>query len=169
MIGAWIPSKCVVEIPKGTRNKYEYDHEADVIRLDRRLFTATTYPGDYGFVPDTLGDDDDPLDALVILEEATFPGCVITARVVGVFQMEDEKGGDAKLICVPDGDPLWEGVRELEDLPRPLLDEIKHFFEVYKMLEPNKKTTAIGYEGRQPALEEVEAARRRFAEGEHTE
>ena len=150
-----------VEIPKGSRNKYEYDHEADVLRLDRRLFTATTYPGDYGFVRDTLGDDGDPLDALVLVEDASFPGCVITARVLGVFRMEDEKGGDAKLICVVENDPLWQDVHDLDELPQSLLDEIKHFFEVYKMLEPNKKTTAIGYAGRSESIEEVRAAERR--------
>jgi inorganic pyrophosphatase len=151
-----------VEIPKGSRNKYEYDHEAHVLRLDRRLFTATAYPGDYGFVQDTLGDDGDPLDALVLVDDPSFPGCVITARVLGVFQMEDEAGGDAKLICVVDNDPLWQSVHDLDELPPSLLNEIEHFFEVYKMLEPHKKTTAIGYAGRDVAMREVETARERF-------
>lgn len=148
----------VVEIPKGSRNKYEYDHEAGYIRLDRRLFTATTYPGDYGFIQNTLADDGDPLDALVLVEDATFPGCLISARVVGVFRMEDEKGGDSKLICVPESDPLWKDVKDLNDLPQPLLDEIRHFFEVYKELEPHKKTTALGYAGREEALADLRDA-----------
>jgi inorganic pyrophosphatase len=151
----------VVEIPKGSRNKYEFDHEAHVIRLDRRLFSATTYPADYGFVPDTLAEDGDPLDALVIVEDATFPGCWLRARPLGVFYMEDERGRDAKIICVLDGDPLWDEVAALEELPDQLLSEIKHFFDVYKMLEPGKKSSTLGYEGLEPALKEIEAARRR--------
>ena len=107
----------VIEIPRGSRNKYEYDHEAHVFRLDRRLFSATTYPADYGFIPDTLSEDGDPLDALVLLEEPTFPGCWITARPVGVFWMEDDAGPDAKILCVPAGDPRWEQVEDMSDLP----------------------------------------------------
>ena len=109
----------VIEIPRGSRNKYEYDHEAHVFRLDRRLFTATDYPADYGFIPDTLSEDGDPLDALVLLEDPTFPGCWITARPVGVFWMEDDTGPDAKILCVPAGDPRWEQVEDIADLPDP--------------------------------------------------
>ena len=99
----------VVEIPRGSRNKYEMDKERGVIRLDRRLFSATFYPADYGYIPDTLGEDGDPLDALVLLDDPTFPGCWVSARPVGVFWMADDKGPDAKIICVPAGDPqLWE-------------------------------------------------------------
>ncbi len=150
-----------VEIPKGSRNKYEFDHEQNVIRLDRRLFSASSYPGDYGFVPETLAEDGDPLDALVLVEDATFPGCILTARPVGVFFMEDEKGPDAKIVCVLEDDPFWEDVRDLDDLPSALLAEIRHFFDVYKVLEPDKKATTIGYKGRDDALREIEAARRR--------
>src|SRR4051794_26099519 len=100
----------VVEIPRGSRNKYEFDHDAGVIRLDRRLFSATVYPADYGFVPDTLAEDSDPLDAIVLLEEPTFPGRWVTARPVGVFQMQDDAGPDAKIVCVPAGDPRWAEV-----------------------------------------------------------
>jgi inorganic pyrophosphatase len=153
----------VVEIPKGSRNKYEFDPEARVIRLDRRLFSATTYPADYGFIPNSLGEDGDPLDALVIIEDATFPGCWLRARPLGVFYMEDEKGRDAKIICVVDGDPLWEGVDDLDQLPSQLLSEINHFFDVYKMLEPGKRSSTLGYDGRGPALAEIEAAQRRAA------
>jgi inorganic pyrophosphatase len=154
----------VVEIPKGSRNKYEFDHSAGVMRLDRRLFSATTYPADYGFIPHTLAEDGDPLDALVILEDATFSGCWVKARPLGVFFMEDERGKDAKIICVLHGDPLWESVEDVEQLPAQMLAEIRHFFDVYKMLEPNKRASTIGYGGRDAALEEIEAAYRRAKE-----
>jgi inorganic pyrophosphatase len=154
----------VVEIPKGSRNKYEFDHSAGVMRLDRRLFSATTYPADYGFIPNTLADDGDPLDALVILEDATFSGCWVKARPLGVFFMEDERGKDAKIICVLHGDPLWERVEDVEQLPAQMLAEIRHFFDVYKMLEPNKQASTIGYGDRDAAIEEIESARRRAKE-----
>ncbi|MDQ3946433.1 MAG: inorganic diphosphatase [Actinomycetota bacterium] len=151
----------MVEIPKGSRNKYEYDHERHVMRLDRRLFSATVYPADYGFVPETLGEDGDPLDALVLLDDPTFPGCLVRAHPVGVFWMSDEKGPDAKIICVPVDDPRSGRVHDLADLPKHLLDEIAHFFEVYKMLEPGKESSTRGYEGREAAWGEIEAARTR--------
>ena len=129
----------VIEIPRGSRNKYEIGpRERHVIRLDRRLFSATVYPADYGFIPDTLGEDGDPLDALVLLEDPTFPGCWVSARPVGVFWMEDEAGPDAKIICVPAGDPRWDDVQDIDELPDYLVDEIEHFFDMYKMLEPGK-------------------------------
>jgi inorganic pyrophosphatase len=152
----------VIEIPRGSRNKYEYDHEKHVIRLDRRLFTATVYPADYGFVPDTLAEDGDPADVLVLLEEPTFPGCYVEVRVVGVFWMDDEKGPDAKILCVPSHDPVYEGYCDLADVPRLLLDEIEHFFEVYKMLEPGKATNVKGWEGAAAAYAEVDACKRRY-------
>jgi inorganic pyrophosphatase len=150
-----------VEIPKGSRNKYEYDKERKVMRLDRRLLSATTYPADYGFIPETLGEDGDALDALVLMDEPTFPGCLVRARPVGVFWMEDEKGADAKIICLPDRDPLWDRINEIEDLPDVLLAEIEHFFDVYKTLERKKVATA-GFEGRGVAQKEIEAARKRL-------
>jgi len=154
----------VIEIPRGSRNKYEYDHDLRVIRLDRRLFSATMYPADYGFVPDTLAEDGDPLDVLVLLEDPAFPGCWVEVRAVGVFRMEDEKGADAKVLCVPCHDPAYDAVHDLADLPARLLDEIEHFFDVYKMLEPDKSSVTRGYEGRDAALAELRAARERFAE-----
>jgi inorganic pyrophosphatase len=153
----------VIEIPRGSRNKYEYDHERHVMRLDRRLFTATVYPTDYGFVPDTLAEDGDPIDVLVLLEEPTFPGCWVEVRVVGVFWMEDEKGPDAKLLCVPSHDPSYAGIRDLPDVAPLLLDEIGHFFDVYKMLEPGKNTTTRGWEGAAAAYAEIDAGRARLA------
>jgi inorganic pyrophosphatase len=154
----------VIEIPRGSRNKYEYDHREHVIRLDRRLFTATAYPADYGFIPETLSEDGDPLDALVLLDDPTFPGCWVSARPVGVFWMEDDKGPDAKIICVPARDPRWQHVDELAELPEHLTDEISHFFEVYKALEPDKHSNVRGWEGADAASTEIEACRRRHTE-----
>lgn len=149
----------VVEIPKGSRNKYELDHDSGKIWLDRMLFTATQYPADYGFLPDTLADDGDPLDALVLLDEATFPGCHIRARPVAVFWMSDEKGEDAKVLCVPSGDPRWDTVNDLGNLPPHLTAEIEHFFTIYKELEPEKSTSTRGWEGRAAAEKAVVDAR----------
>ncbi|MGH9103940.1 MAG: inorganic diphosphatase [Acidimicrobiales bacterium] len=157
----------VIEIPKGSRNKYEYDHERHLIRLDRRLFSATVYPADYGFIPDTLAEDGDPLDVLVLLEDPTFPGCLVRARPVGVFWMTDERGPDAKVVCVPDGDPSWASVSELHELPGHLLDEIRHFFDVYKDLEPGKATSTIGYEGVEAAWRLIGEACDRYASERH--
>ena len=153
----------VVEIPRGSRNKYEFDHVDHVFRLDRRLFTATTYPADYGYIPETLSEDGDPLDALVLLEEPTFPGCWITARPVGVFWMTDDKGPDAKILCVPAGDSRWENVSDITDLPDHLAQEIEHFFEVYKKLEPGKHSSVRGWEGADAAETEIAACRDRHA------
>lgn len=154
----------IVEIPAGSRNKYEYDHERHVIRLDRRLFSATVYPADYGFVPDTLAEDGDPLDVLVLLEDPTFPGCLIRARILGVFRMQDEAGVDAKLITVLHYDPIWDSARDIGDVPEHLRNEIEHFFRVYKDLEPTRATVTRGYGDRSEALAELAAARRRFAD-----
>jgi inorganic pyrophosphatase len=153
-----------IEIPKGSRNKYEYDPERHVIRLDRRLFSATVYPADYGFVPDTLGEDGDPLDALVLNADPTFPGCLVRARPLAVFWMTDEKGGDAKIICVPEPDPEWTSAHDLGDLPKYLLAEIKHFFTVYKDLEPGKESSTLDFDGRDAAWAEIRASIERARE-----
>jgi inorganic pyrophosphatase len=147
----------VIEIPTGSRNKYEYDHEKHVIRLDRRLFTATTYPADYGFVPETLAGDEDPLDVLVLVTDPTFPGCVVRVRILGMFSMRDEKGVDAKLISVLEHDPQWDGASDIDDVPEHLRNEIAHFFSIYKDLEPMKSTEVQGFEDRRTALAELEA------------
>lgn len=144
----------VVEIPTGSRNKYEMDHEIGRIRLDRTLFTATQYPADYGFVLGTLAADGDPLDALVLVEQPTFPGCEITARLVAVFWMHDEQGPDAKLLCVPAHDPRQDQVRDLHDVPAHVRAEIGHFFDVYKELEPGKEVSVGGW-GDRAAAERV--------------
>jgi inorganic pyrophosphatase len=124
------------------------------------LFTATRYPADYGYVPETLAEDGDPLDAMVLLEEPTFPGCHIHARPIGVFLMTDEEGEDAKLLCVPASDPRSAEVTELEDLPDHELNEIAHFFAIYKALEPGKGTEPGGWRGREVAEDRLERARR---------
>ncbi|GAA4862119.1 inorganic diphosphatase [Saccharopolyspora rosea] len=152
----------VVETPMGSHNKYEMDHGAGRIRLDRTLFTATQYPADYGFVPETLAEDDEPLDALVLVAERTFPGCQIAARVVGVFWMRDQSGPDAKLLCVPARDPRQEHVASLADLPGHLVDEIGHFFAVYKEIEPGKCTEVRGWQDRESAEQVVRDAFARF-------
>ena len=145
----------IVEIPQGSRNKYEMDHDTGAIWLDRTLFTATQYPLDYGFFPNTLGEDGDPLDALVWLGQPTFPGCHVYVRPVAVFWMEDEAGGDAKVLSVPSHDPRFKNYVDIEDLPEHMLDEVGNFFETYKLLEPNKETTVRGWEGRQAAEKEI--------------
>jgi len=164
-----IAVEVVIEVPRGSRNKYEFDHDRHVLHLDRRLFSATVYPADYGFVPETLAEDGDPLDALVLLEEAVFPGCWVSARPIGIFWMEDEKGPDAKIICVPLGDPRWDQVRDLDDMPSHLRSEIHHFFDVYKALEPGKSTSTTGFEGREAALGEIAASRARLLHHQRTE
>jgi inorganic pyrophosphatase len=145
----------VIEIPRGSRNKYEIDHATGRIRLDRRLFSATMYPADYGFVPDTLAEDGDPLDVLVLLEEPTFPGCWIHARPVGVLWMRDEKGEDAKIICVEPNEPRFREVRDISDIQPELLEEIQHFFDIYKQLEPGKFSSTRKYEGCDVAWAEI--------------
>ncbi len=152
----------VIEIPRGSRNKYEIDHETGHVFLDRRLFSATVYPADYGFIPDTLGEDGDPLDALVLLEDPTFPGVWVEARPVGVMWMQDEAGPDAKIICVPPNEPRWNDAFDINDLPPSLLAEIQHFFEMYKALEPGKSSTTHGFEGRDAAWDEIRASKLRF-------
>jgi len=151
----------MVEIPKGSRNKYEYDTKRKVIKFDRMLFSAMHYPSDYGFITDTLAEDGDPLDALVLVWEPTFPGCMIEARPVGLFRMRDEKGPDAKILCIPLGDPMWNHIKTLDDVPPHLLKEIEHFFRVYKDLE-EKKTGIEGWEGLDAALHDIKEAQERF-------
>jgi inorganic pyrophosphatase len=154
----------IVEIPRGSRNKYEVDHDSGRIRLDRTLFTATAYPADYGFVPDTLAEDGDPIDAMVLVNEPTFPGCVVRARPIAVFWMSDEHGPDAKLLCVPDRDPRFVEFTDIGDLPDYQLKEIWHFFDVYKALEPGKSTNTRGWGNEREARETLEAAVARFAQ-----
>jgi inorganic pyrophosphatase len=148
----------IVETPRGSRNKYEMDQAKQRIRLDRLLFTATAYPYDYGFVLDTLAEDHDPLDALVLGEVPTFPGCVIGVRPVAVFWMLDEQGPDAKILCVPANDPRYAHIQDLKDVDAHVLNEIGHFFDVYKDLEPDKSTDTRGWEPRAEAEKIVSQA-----------
>lgn len=150
----------IVEIPKGSRNKYEMDHATGEIYLDRMLFTATRYPADYGFVPNTLAEDGDPLDALALVSEPTFPGCRVRIRPIGLFLMEDRGEADHKVLGVPDGDPVWRGARSLDDVPTHLLRELEHFFAVYKDLE-DAKTATLGWRSAEEAVEVIAAARAR--------
>lgn len=154
-----------VEIPKGSRNKYEIDHETHRIRLDRTLYTSMQYPADYGYIDNTLGNDGDPLDALVLLPFPTFPGCVIECRAVAMFVMTDEAGGDDKILCVPAGDPRHDHLQDLSDVDDFTLQEIKHFFESYKDLEPGKSVEeGSRWVGRLEAEAEIEASLQRFTE-----
>jgi inorganic pyrophosphatase len=152
----------VIEIPKGSRNKYEVDHDTGRVKLDRYLYTAMGYPTDYGFIEDTLGEDGDPLDALVLLPQPVFPGCVVEARPVGMFQMTDEAGGDDKVLCVPAGDPRWDHIKDIGDVSSFELDAIKHFFVHYKDLEPGKYVEAADWVGRSEAEAEFERSVQRF-------
>jgi inorganic pyrophosphatase len=147
-----------IEIPKGSRNKYEYDEGIHEVILDRFLASSTVYPTDYGYLIGHRGRDGDPLDALVCVSEATFPGCVIPVKPIALFKMRDEKGVDDKIICVPLHDPGWNGLEELEDLPETLRKEIPHFFSVYKDLE-EKPVEVEGWRSREEALEVIEDAK----------
>jgi inorganic pyrophosphatase len=157
------PLHVLVEIPKGSRNKFEWDEELQAIKLDRYLFSSVVYPTDYGFIPKTWADDDDPLDAMVCVTEPTFPGCVIPVRAIALFRMEDDHGQDDKVLCVPHLDPNWNTLESLEDLPDRLQDEIEHFFSIYKQPE-GKKVTVDGWYPREEALATIERARERWRE-----
>jgi inorganic pyrophosphatase len=157
----------LIEIPRGSRNKYEVDHHTGRIRLDRTLFTSTQYPADYGYIDGTLGLDGDPLDALVIIEgDPLFPGVLVRCRAIGMFRMTDEKGPDDKVLCVPNTDPRLEHLRDIHHLPEFDRLEIQHFFEVYKDLEPGKSVEGATWVGRAEAEAELERARQRLAESE---
>ncbi len=146
----------VVEIPKGSRNKYEMDHETGHIHLDRMLFTATRYPADYGFIPDTLADDDDPLDALALVTEPTFPGCRITIKPIGLFLMEDQERDDHKVLGVPASDPLWGDATELDDVPSHVLREMEHF------LRTSKTRAVRGWRDAAEALTIIDRAKKAY-------
>jgi len=154
---------CVVEIPKGTRNKYEYDPQLGGIKFDRLLMSAATYPTDYGYLRGTLGEDGDPLDALVCLHEPTFPGCLIPVKPIGMFEMSDEKGIDDKIICVPLNDPYWSPNEEVADLPLLLRQEIEQFFAIYKDLEPGKTVEISGWQPRAVAQRTIAEAQQRMS------
>jgi inorganic pyrophosphatase len=154
---------CLIEVPKGSRNKYEWDPKLDAIRLDRFLFSSVVYPTDYGFIPETCGEKGEPLDAMVCVSAPTFPGCLIQVKVLAVFRTRDERGQDDKLLCVPMEDPNWNAMESLEDVPKTLRTEIEHFWSIYK--EPEGHAVEVqGWEDRGPALELIEQSRRRWRE-----
>lgn len=153
----------VVEIPKGSRNKYEYDYEKKMIRYDRMIFSSMHYPSDYGFIPESLALDGDALDVLILVSEPTFPGCLIEVSPIGLFKMFDEKGPDAKILCVPVSDPIWNKISTLEEVNPHLINEIEHFFQVYKDLE-KKKVGIEGWESKEAAIEAILDAQKRFQE-----
>lgn len=153
----------LIEIPKGSRNKYEYDFKLKKVRYDRMIFSSMMYPADYGFIPETLALDSDPLDVLVLVTEPTFPGCVMEVKPIGVFHMADEKGPDEKIICVPVSDPIWNRLNDLSDVNGHLIKEIEHFFKVYKDLE-QKKVDVEGWGDVNEAQEIIEQCIKRYAD-----
>jgi inorganic pyrophosphatase len=155
--------RCVVETPKGSRNKYEFDPDIGAITLDRFLSSSVVYPTDYGYVPETLALDGDALDVLICVSEPTFPGCTVLCRTIGLFDMEDEHGIDSKLLCVPCADPGWNTLRRLDDLPGQLRAEITHFFAIYKELEAGRESKVKGWRDLDAALRELEESRERYA------
>jgi inorganic pyrophosphatase len=152
---------CIVEIPKGSRNKYEYNRQLKAIVFDRFLSSSVVYPTDYGFISDTLSLDGDELDVLICVTEPTFPGCLVPVRPVGMLIMRDEKGPDNKVLCVPISDPNWSQCQRLEDVPAHLRAEILHFFSVYKDLDPDRFSQPEGWVDRDAAWEEIHEARER--------
>ena len=155
--------EAIVEIPRGSQNKYEYDHETNSIKLDRHLIVSMGYPAEYGYIPDTLGGDGDPLDILVLTEYPTFPGCHIEVKLLGVCQMEDEAGEDAKLIGVPTYDKKWKDINDIDGVPKRDLDRIQHFFTVYKDLDEGKWVKITGWQGKEAAEAELAKSIERFA------
>ena len=151
----------VIEVPLDSRVKYELDHETNMIFVDRFLFFDKGYPANYGFIPETLALDGDPLDVLVLVTEPTFPGCVMEVKPIGVFHMADDKGPDEKVICVPVSDPIWNSLENLSDVNPHLLKEIEHFFQVYKDLE-HKKVDVEGWGDVNEAYAIIKECTKRF-------
>jgi len=154
--------RCLIEIPKGSRNKYEYDERLGGIKLDRFLFSSVVFPADYGFIPETLAEDGDALDAMVLVGEPTFPGCVIEVRAIAILRMSDDRGQDDKIICVPYEDPHWSDLEDLDDIPSQLRIEVEHFFSIYKQPE-GIDVDVQGFAGCEDARAVIEAARERFS------
>ncbi len=156
------PINVIIEVPRGSQNKYELDHDTGRIKLDRHLIVSMGYPAEYGFIPDTLAGDGDPLDVIVLTEYPTFPGCEIEVKILGMCVMADENGEDAKLITVPTYDTKWTSTNDITEVPTEILDRIHHFFTVYKDLDVAKWTNVESYLGRVEALAELEASTARF-------
>jgi len=155
----------VVEIPKGSRNKYEYDKDKEAFALDRVLYSPFHYPAEYGIIPQTLWDDGDPMDVLVVMNQATFPGCIIESRPIGVMKMIDAGDSDDKILAVPVNDPFFKDVKDIQDVPSAFLDEIAHFFTEYKKLE-GKSTEVKGWEGASAALEAIKHSMELYKESD---
>jgi inorganic pyrophosphatase len=152
---------CLVEVPKGSSNKYVWDEKLGAIKLDRFLFSSVVYPTDYGFIPDTLSPKGEPLDAMVCVSAPTFPGCVIPVKAIAIFRTRDEAGQDDKLICVPQDDPNWNEMEGLDDIPQQLRTEIEHFWRIYE--EPEGKPVEVqGWEDAEAANELIERGRKAF-------
>lgn len=158
----------VIEVPKGSRNKYEYSKKAGIIKLDRVLYSPLHYPGDYGFIPQSYFDDDDPMDILVMMNEATFPGCVVEARTLGTLKMIDKGEPDYKVLAVPAHDPFFDQYKSFDDIPKHFLEEVKHFFMIYKQLEGaavENKGWVGTEETRQIVLDSIESYKKKFPHG----
>lgn len=155
-----------VEIPRGSRNKYEYDEARNVIKLDRVLYSSVHYPTDYGFIPGTLAEDGDHLDCLIVVEEPTFPGCIVGARVIGALRMIDERGEDNKILGVPVGDRRFDDILDIDDLSHHWLREIENFFETYKLLQ-GVETRILGWDNAETAWSIIEQCRLRAAQKGH--
>jgi inorganic pyrophosphatase len=153
---------CVIEIPQGSRNKYEYDPDLGGIKLDRFISASAIFPTDYGYIPETLAPDGDPLDVLVCVSEPTFPGCIVISKPIGVFKMIDEKGPDDRIVCVPCADPGWNTIEQVDALPTLLQREISHFFAIYKDLDEGRCSEVKGWGGRDEALRLIAETRERF-------
>ena len=145
----------LIEVPKGSRNKYELDKELNVYKLDRVLYSSVQYPGDYGHIPNTLWDDGDPLDVLIKVREPSFPGCLIEARIIGILNMHDNGDNDAKILAVPNDDPYYERIKDINDVSPAFLKEVEHFFQVYKQLEPKKEVKVNGWGNKEEAIKAV--------------
>jgi inorganic pyrophosphatase len=161
--GTHLPSdvNAIIEIPKGRRNKFELDKATGLMRLDRYLYSSSHYPGDYGFIPQTLAEDDDPLDILVKVNEPTFTGCLIETRVIGMFKMTDHGNPDYKILGVPNSDPLFNEITDLEKAPVHFLREVEHFFLTYKELE-GATVKSEGWANAEEAANEVHASVDRY-------
>ena len=154
--------EAIIEIPMGTKNKYEIDKTRNRIKLDRVLYSQMTYPAEYGYIENTLAEDDDPLDILILASTKTFPGCIVDARIIGYLDMIDNDEKDHKIIGVMDSDPRFSHIHELEDIQEHLLREIKHFFKTYKDLQQNKKVEVYDFHGKQEAYQLIDESFARY-------
>lgn len=152
----------LVEIPKGSHNKYEYDEKQNILKLDRILYSPFYYPTDYGLIPETHSKDGDHLDCMIVTQCPVFPGCVVKVRAVGLLEMSDEEGIDNKILAVPVENPYYKDINELEDVPPHLLKEITHFFDQYKRLEKGKETKVEGWKSKEDAIKVIKECQERY-------